>query len=138
MVNLLFSAQGRINRGRFWFGVLLQVVGMGAAVALFMLLRTLMPSTSVDGGFKADGVEALPYLLLMLGCLIAMVWSGICLGVKRYHDRSKSGAWILVQFVPLIGSIWYLVEAGCLAGTPGSNRFGLASLAAPMPGGLAT
>ena len=137
MVNLLFSAQGRINRGRFWFGVLLQLVGLGVAVALFTLLRMLMPSTSVDGGFKADGIEAVPYLLIMLGFCVTMVWSGICLGVKRYHDRSKSGAWILVQFIPLIGSIWYLVEAGCLAGTPGPNRFGLVSLAAPMSGGLA-
>lgn len=138
MVNLLFSAQGRINRGRFWLGVLLQVVWMGAAVALFMLLQMLMPSTSVDGGFKADGIESVPYLLIMFGTCVAMVWSGICLGVKRYHDRSKSGAWILVQFIPLIGSVWYLIEAGCLAGTPGSNRFGLVSLAAPMPSGMAT
>lgn len=132
MVNLLFSAQGRISRGRFWFGMLLQVLGAGAAmVVLAVLLQTLMPRTG------ADGVNEVPYLLLMLGWLIAMVWSGICLGVKRFHDRGKSGAWILVQFIPVIGWLWYLIEAGCLAGTPGPNRFGQDPLAASMPRGLA-
>jgi uncharacterized membrane protein YhaH (DUF805 family) len=26
--------------------------------------------------------------------------------------------------IPIIGSIWFLIELGFLAGTPGPNRFG--------------
>jgi len=44
--------------------------------------------------------------------------------VKRYHDRDKSGWWILILFIPLVGFIWFLIELGCLPGTPGPNRFG--------------
>ena len=44
--------------------------------------------------------------------------------IKRWHDRDKSGWWMLITLVPIIGSIWLLIELGFLAGTPGVNRFG--------------
>jgi uncharacterized membrane protein YhaH (DUF805 family) len=31
---------------------------------------------------------------------------------------------MLIVLVPIIGSIWFLIELGFLAGTRGSNRFG--------------
>lgn len=98
-----------------------------------MLLRTLMPWTAVDGGFKAEGLDAVPYFLL----LVPLVWSWIGLGVKRCHDRDKPGAWLLIQLIPLLGIVWFWVEAGCLAGTPGPNRFGPNSLADLLPCALA-
>ena len=123
-MRLLFSIHGRINRGRFWLGVLLQMLAVCAVFVAFYVLRMLMPDTARDGGFSANGVESIPYLVLMLGWTVAMAWSGVCLGVKRYHDRDKSGAWVLIQLVPIVGPFWYLIEAGMLAGTPGPNRFG--------------
>jgi uncharacterized membrane protein YhaH (DUF805 family) len=30
----------------------------------------------------------------------------------------------LIQFVPIIGSIWYFIDVFCLRGTVGDNRFG--------------
>jgi uncharacterized membrane protein YhaH (DUF805 family) len=44
--------------------------------------------------------------------------------IKRFHDRDKSGWWVLIGLIPLIGAIWLLVELGFLKGTPGPNRFG--------------
>jgi len=32
---------------------------------------------------------------------------------------------MLIALIPIIGSIWLLIELGFLAGTPGPNRFGL-------------
>jgi uncharacterized membrane protein YhaH (DUF805 family) len=49
---------------------------------------------------------------------------------KRWHDRDKSGWWSLILLVPFIGSIWALVECGCLPGTEGPNRYGADPLAA--------
>lgn len=43
--------------------------------------------------------------------------------IKRWHDRDKSGWWMLIVLIPLVGLIWFLVELGLLPGTPGSNRF---------------
>jgi uncharacterized membrane protein YhaH (DUF805 family) len=45
------------------------------------------------------------------------------IGIKRFHDRDKSGWWVLIAFVPIIGWIWYLIECGFLPGTDGPNRY---------------
>ena len=44
--------------------------------------------------------------------------------IKRFHDRDKSGWWVLIGLIPIIGAIWLLIELGFLKGTPGPNRFG--------------
>ncbi|GJD93815.1 DUF805 domain-containing protein [Methylobacterium iners] len=124
MIQLLFSARGRIGRGRFWLaGLLYLAISLAASVA-FALLRQIIPAEDAEGNFSVEGVKAIPYLLLIFGVLGVFLWSGVCVGIKRFHDRDKSGAWILIQFVPLIGPIWYLVEVGFLRGTVGPNRFG--------------
>ena len=44
--------------------------------------------------------------------------------IKRFHDRDKSGWWVLIGLIPLIGPLWLLIELGFLKGTDGPNRFG--------------
>jgi uncharacterized membrane protein YhaH (DUF805 family) len=55
---------------------------------------------------------------------LAALIPAILVDIKRWHDRDKSGWWMLIALVPIIGTIWFLIELGFLAGTPGSNRFG--------------
>ena len=117
MQNLLFSYAGRINRGKFWLGAVILTVINGV---LFSILGAV---ASTQG---EEGVSAL-YIVLGIICLLIMVASvycSVCLGIKRYHDRDKSGVWVLIQFVPAIGAIWYFIEAGCLRGTAGPNQYG--------------
>ena len=61
---------------------------------------------------------------------VVALWISLAVAVKRYHDRNKSGWWVLIALVPVIGGIWYLIEAGFLAGTPGPNDYGPDPLAA--------
>jgi uncharacterized membrane protein YhaH (DUF805 family) len=51
--------------------------------------------------------------------MVAQVIPSILVDIKRWHDRDKSGWWMPILFVPIIGAIWLF-----LAGTPGPNRFG--------------
>ena len=44
-------------------------------------------------------------------------------GVRRLHDRDKSGWWILINFIPFIGWIILLIMLA-EKGTEGPNRFG--------------
>lgn len=118
MKQLLFSSRGRASRATFWG------VGIGWAVAIGLVAgaavafnREPEPSTAVN----------LTLSLLMFVMLVAAVWSGLCLGIKRYHDLGKPGAWVLIQFVPVIGTAWYFVEAGFFRGTDGANAYGPAS-----------
>ena len=107
---LFLSLEGRINRAKFWAGV--GVMFAGAVIAA--LLDNLLGLTIGD----------LPYGVIYIIYSIALIWPGIVLYAKRWHDRDKSGWWTLIVFIPFIGALWVLVELGILRGTPGDNRFG--------------
>jgi uncharacterized membrane protein YhaH (DUF805 family) len=51
-------------------------------------------------------------------------WPSLAIYVKRWHDRGKSGWWVLIVFVPIIGYLWLLIECGFLAGDDGPNEYG--------------
>jgi len=44
--------------------------------------------------------------------------------IRRWHDRDKSGWWVFIGFIPIIGPLWTLIELGFLPGTPGPNHYG--------------
>ena len=126
MMQLLFSAHGRINRARFWgtsilFGACLVlacgIVGYGVVLASPL-------SIMANGQFNVSGAAAIPFGILYAVYLGLSLWVGICLGIKRYHDLDKAGAWVLIVFVPVVGGLIYLIQAGCMRGTSGPNRFG--------------
>ena len=104
--DLLFSFQGRISRRPWWFWkVASKCLGFG----LLYAAGRLFP-------------EGPAPLIVMLA---AMLWVDLALDVKRFHDRGKSGWWVLMAAVPLVGVLWILIDLGALAGTQGENRFGL-------------
>ena len=43
-------------------------------------------------------------------------YMSLAIYAKRWHDRDKSGWWTLIVLVPIIGSIWLLVEMRLPAG----------------------
>lgn len=121
IMDYLFSFQGRINRAKYWafFGLSI----------LFVLLFTLVSAILAvaftnagdpNAGQTASTVLALVELVFFLPYLVAT----LAIGVKRWHDRDRSGWWILIYLVPVIGPIWTFIECGCLRGTDGDNRFG--------------
>lgn len=55
---------------------------------------------------------------------LLVLWPAIATSVKCWHDRDKSGWWVLINLIPVLGTLWVLVENGFLRGTPGPNRFG--------------
>jgi uncharacterized membrane protein YhaH (DUF805 family) len=65
-----------------------------------------------------------PSVLFLLLLAPPLIWISVAVQVKRWHDRDKSGWWFLMNFVPIIGWLWVLIECGFLRGTPGPNRFG--------------
>ena len=105
-LQILVGLRGRIPRRIFW------LYGIVAPILLGAYLHALL----AIAGVRAQARE---------GLLNAVVlWSALAVSAKRWHDRNKSGWWALLQFVPVIGTLWTLVENGFLRGTPGPNRFG--------------
>jgi Predicted membrane protein len=55
---------------------------------------------------------------------LALLLPYIAVFVRRLHDTDRTGWWMLLAFIPVIGVI-VLIVFGVLEGTKESNRFGL-------------
>jgi len=125
MANLLFSFQGRVNRAKFW------LVALGIFVVEMIVFAATFGGAAMSGDPEqmASAIGPLAGIVIFVFVVIA-TWISIAVAVKRYHDRNKSGWWVLIVFVPVIGGLWYLIECGFLRGTPGPNNYGPDPLAA--------
>jgi len=88
---------GRASRPEFWYFILFVFV---AEICLFVAFHPLG-----------------------LAFIIACILPRIAVAVRRLHDIDRSGWWLLIGFVPLVGwivlLIWY-----CSRGDEHANRFG--------------
>jgi uncharacterized membrane protein YhaH (DUF805 family) len=124
MMNLLFSFQGRVNRARFWLVHLGIIV---VEIAIFVIVGGAAMMADPEAAMAASRSTT---SLLTLVLFVPIFWISLAVTVKRYHDRNKSGWWIFIVFVPLIGAIWYFIEVGFLPGTSGPNTYGADPLTA--------
>jgi uncharacterized membrane protein YhaH (DUF805 family) len=115
VLGYFFSFNGRIRRSLYW---ICQIAGGVLSTAGFYAL------TAIALQSKGNLAVASVVLLLSLVLMVLAIWSGLAVTVKRWHDRDKSGWWLFIAFLPLVGAIWALIECGFLDGTAGSNRFG--------------
>jgi len=104
----------RACRSEYWYWILFVFIGYIVAEII-------------------DAVIGKPifYTLFTLGVLIP----NIAIGVRRLHDLDRSGWWLLLSFIPLVGAI-ILIVWFCSKGTDGPNRFGpdrLGGMAPPIP-----
>ena len=102
---------GRARRKEYWFFFLFNFI-----IAIVL--------SAIDA---ALGLGFL-YMLYALAVLIP----GIAVTIRRLHDGDRSGWWILIGLVPLIGFIVLLVFM-VLPGTEGDNQFGSDPLKQPEP-----
>lgn len=73
----------------------------------------------------ASGIDAAigkPIISIIVGLFFLI--PGLAISFRRLHDIGKGGGWIFINFVPLIGWIWYLVLM-LKPGEEGANRFGM-------------
>lgn len=110
-MDLFFSLNGRIGRGKWWLGFLVLFIAQ-------IIFSAIMVSA---GLISPDGFGVGLFYLIFA---VIFLWPSICLHGKRFHDRDKSAWWVLVSLIPLIGALWILIECGFLVGTRGENRFG--------------
>ena len=101
---------GRARRKEYWMFFLIS-----ALISIVLtLLDILLGTYSVE--YEAGLFSGL-YSLLILIPSIAVV-------VRRLHDTDRSGWWILISLIPLIGVLVLFVFT-CLDSQPGTNRFGV-------------
>ena len=49
---------------------------------------------------------------------------GLAVSVRRMHDTGRSGWWVLLGIIPIVGWIIFIVFA-CQDSEPGDNQYGL-------------
>jgi uncharacterized membrane protein YhaH (DUF805 family) len=93
--------QGRSTRREFWMFLLINMI------------ISIVLSTFLDGG---QGLISNLYLLIT-------VLPSLAMGVRRLHDTNRSGWWLFMNLLPIIGQITLLVFFAS-KGTAGENQYG--------------
>lgn len=115
LVSLLFSFNGRINRVQYWLGCI--IGGVGGAFLLFLLTLLTMPAAPFPQ--TAEGLlQLLSSVSFAFGVpLMLMGWVGTALQTKRFHDRGRSGLFVLLPLLP-VTMIVSAVVSGAATGAP--------------------
>ena len=91
---LYFVFDGRASRSEYWHFLFINLgIGLCMAFVDFVLGTHLVNNVGLFGG--------------MYALLIAI--PGLAVSVRRLHDTDKSGWWLLLYFIPVLGFLALLV-----------------------------
>lgn len=103
----LLNFNGRIRRMGWWIAPI--VIGIVSSI--------------VNELRDVDGLNlVLAFILGAVAFVITLI--SISINVRRWHDLNKSGWWILINLIPILGWIYSFVMLGFMPGDQGNNRFG--------------
>lgn len=106
---------GRAARSEFWYWVLFIVlVSIGLSIIDGAIIA---PMT----GHEAFAKEASQPLQMLFN--LATLLPTLAVIVRRLHDTDRSGWWVLLGLIPVIGNLillWWYIQAG----TEGDNEYG--------------
>ena len=121
-MSLFTSFEGRINRAKWWLGMIILVVVQWIA---WYVIASAMGVGMIDTADPANIDAFISGAGLPLGIVsLILLYPSLAVYTKRWHDRGKSGWWTLIVLIPVIGGIWILIELGILKGTTGPNQYG--------------
>lgn len=94
---------GRARRQEYWMFVLINI--------LIMIGLTVVEMMILGSNFIAN--------LYSLAVLVP----SIAVGVRRLHDTGRSGWWLLIALIPVVGSV-VLIVFFCMEGEQSDNSYG--------------
>ncbi len=103
--------QGRARRSEYWYWVLFTVV---VNIVLTSIDRAIF-------GVDENGISR-SVLSGIFG--LAVLVPGLAVTVRRLHDVGKSGWWVLLNLIFLIGSLILIFAFLIKDSQPGTNQFG--------------
>jgi uncharacterized membrane protein YhaH (DUF805 family) len=103
---------GRARRKEYWMFVLFNVI---ASIIVGILDRILGLDFGSGSGSSGGWLSTIYSLAVLL--------PSIAVAIRRMHDTNRSGWWILINLIPCVGWIWFIVLAA-QEGTAGDNQYG--------------
>ncbi|KVM85768.1 DUF805 domain-containing protein [Burkholderia stagnalis] len=107
---------GRARRAEYWYFALLTFI-----VSIACQLVTMVG--------RSENTIALLLAIAALLVSLALIVPSLSVTVRRLHDIGRSGWFLLIALIPIVGGIILLVWM-CSRGNNGPNRFGPDPLAA--------
>ncbi|MCK6426213.1 MAG: DUF805 domain-containing protein [Burkholderiaceae bacterium] len=111
--------RGRAGRREFWSFALVYL--------LIALVLALLDDIAGTGDGRAGG--GLLSSLFALGTLLP----SLAVAVRRLHDTGRSGGWLLLLLVPVIGWLLLLLLFALKGSEPGDNAYGRHPSLEPQP-----
>jgi uncharacterized membrane protein YhaH (DUF805 family) len=102
--------EGRSRRKEYWFFGF-----FNAIFSVVLVIADVLFGTS--GGLSSPGLLSGLYTLGVFLPALAVL-------VRRLHDTNRSGWWVLISFLPLIG-VLVLLFFSVQEGQPGENQYGI-------------
>ncbi len=102
VLNNYTNFQGRSRRSEFWWWTLAYFIGY----MVIVFIGGVVSAAELLGGIF----------------VLALVIPNLAVSVRRFHDIGKSGWWILISLIPLLGLIaiiYFFVQP-----SEGPNKFG--------------
>lgn len=100
---------GRARRQEYWMFVLFNFI--------------ISFALGFTGGFLTAMTDSGIFGLLPMLYSLAVLIPGIAVSVRRLHDTGKSGWYLLVSFIPLVGPL-ILLYFMVVDSAPGNNQYG--------------
>ncbi|MEY4517021.1 MAG: hypothetical protein RL180_1367 [Pseudomonadota bacterium] len=107
-INQYTDFSGRARRKEYWMFYLFYFIFLILTVIVDIILMALIGNSM-----------PLLTVLFVLGTFVPF----LAVTIRRLHDTDRSGWWMLITFVPLVGGFIFLFFT-CVEGTLGANRFG--------------
>lgn len=106
---------GRASRSQYWYFVLYYfLISLVLAFIDTLVINPMLGATPEQ--MARGGI-----LQMIFG--LALFLPSLSIGVRRLHDIGKSGWWLLLSFIPIIGVLvllfWFIQDS-----QPGSNEYG--------------
>ena len=105
------NIKGRASRSQYWYFVLFHIIFTFAAIGIDFSQGLFILYRDTFGPF---------YLTYSLWTLIPSLTAS----VRRLHDVGKSGWFLLISLIPLIGAIWLLIVL-CKSSEVSENKYGV-------------
>lgn len=101
--------KGRARRKEYWMFTLFSTI---ISIAILFIGKIIDPQSSYQNPSILSNIYS-----------IALFLPSLAVAVRRLHDIDKSGWYLLLIFLPLIGWIWLIVLL-CKNGDEGTNEYG--------------
>lgn len=117
---------GRARRREYWLFVLFVFVAVGVAASVDFTLGLASYWSYWDRPWSFG--QVFPVHVMWAGpfttvLTLLLIIPSLAVTVRRLHDTDRSGAWVLINFLPIIGGLIVLILT-LIDGTEGPNDYG--------------